>query len=201
MSHKEESARDRIVGATIACLEREGMHGLTVRSIAQEAGVNVAAVNYYFGSKSRLIEETLERTRRQQMWEAVDELQGAIDANGGDVRAGLAAFLDEFTGNMIQWPRLIEAQFHEILARQDYDVPVAEESNQFARAFLEKLDAALPPGDELDRKLSVVQLWSCLVLLGMLPRLFEPFLGASVHDPETRRRYAARLAGHFCGER
>jgi len=37
----------------------EGFHGITVRKIAAKAGVNVAAVNYYFGSKENLISEAL----------------------------------------------------------------------------------------------------------------------------------------------
>jgi AcrR family transcriptional regulator len=74
METDAQSTRDRIVAATIVCLERAGMQSLTVRAIAEEAGVNVAAINYHFGSKSLLIEETLKRSRHQEAWGSIAEL-------------------------------------------------------------------------------------------------------------------------------
>jgi DNA-binding transcriptional regulator YbjK len=37
--------KDRIVLATVACIERDGIKSVTVRAIAKEAGVNVAAAS------------------------------------------------------------------------------------------------------------------------------------------------------------
>lgn len=193
MSTDKQSARDRIVAATITCLERNGMEGLTVRSIAEEANVNVAAVNYYFGSKSQLVDETLKRSRQQEAWESIGELDAAIARAGGNVTAGLVAHLHEFVGNAINWPRLTEAQLHEILARQDYDVPIVEEMNAFAARFMDAIRPAFPDARELDLKLAVVQLWSALVFLGLLPHLFDDFLGGPMNDEELRRRYVERL--------
>ncbi len=38
-----------------------GFDGTSVRDIAQEAGVNVAMISYYFGSKEKLMEAVFEQ--------------------------------------------------------------------------------------------------------------------------------------------
>jgi AcrR family transcriptional regulator len=52
-----ERARTRILDTAEALFADEGPAAVTLRSIAAAAGVNVAAVNYYFGSKDKLFEE------------------------------------------------------------------------------------------------------------------------------------------------
>lgn len=56
------SARDRIILAAVGILEKEGTAGITTRRIAADAGVNLAAVNYYFGSKEQLLDTILAAT-------------------------------------------------------------------------------------------------------------------------------------------
>ena len=52
-------ARDSILTAARAQFARHGYGGATLRAIATEAGVDVALVSYYFGSKSGLFMESL----------------------------------------------------------------------------------------------------------------------------------------------
>jgi AcrR family transcriptional regulator len=47
--------REAILAAALRILGRDGYRGLTARSIAAEAGTNLALVNYYFGSKQNLL--------------------------------------------------------------------------------------------------------------------------------------------------
>jgi len=54
-----KATRDHILSVTLAFIQQEGLASLTVRAIAERAGVNVAAVNYHFGSKEALINEVM----------------------------------------------------------------------------------------------------------------------------------------------
>lgn len=60
-------AKERIIKATIQVISREGLVGTTTRKIADEAGVNLAMLHYYFGDKSELLvavhEAVLQRVR------------------------------------------------------------------------------------------------------------------------------------------
>jgi AcrR family transcriptional regulator len=56
-----ERARISILDAAEELFAREGPSAVTLRSIAAAADVNVAAMNYYFGSKEKLFEEMFRR--------------------------------------------------------------------------------------------------------------------------------------------
>lgn len=56
-----DDARTRILNAAGPIFAEKGYEAATVREICQEAGVNLASVNYYFGGKERLYVETVRR--------------------------------------------------------------------------------------------------------------------------------------------
>ena len=51
----KRSTRDAILDAAFAILARDGYEALTARNVAQEAGTNLALLNYYFGGKKGLL--------------------------------------------------------------------------------------------------------------------------------------------------
>lgn len=59
------STKNKIIDATLEIIASEGIHRVTVRKIAYLADVNVAAVNYHFGSKDLLINEALKSITQQ----------------------------------------------------------------------------------------------------------------------------------------
>jgi AcrR family transcriptional regulator len=48
--------RQRLLVTAGEVFAEQGFHNTTVRAICQQAGVNIAAINYYFGSKEELYE-------------------------------------------------------------------------------------------------------------------------------------------------
>jgi AcrR family transcriptional regulator len=57
--------RSRILDAAFRCLATSGYAALSVREIAKDAGVNHALINYYFGTKDRLVIAVLDEANRQ----------------------------------------------------------------------------------------------------------------------------------------
>ncbi len=53
------TGRDRILEAAGEIFAECGFRGATVRRICERAGVNIAAINYYFGGKEKLYSEVL----------------------------------------------------------------------------------------------------------------------------------------------
>ncbi len=53
--------KDRILEAAERILSRQGIEAVSLRSVTAEAGVNIAAVNYYFGSKAALLQAMAQR--------------------------------------------------------------------------------------------------------------------------------------------
>lgn len=56
----ETAPRERILAAAIDAFAVNGYNGATTRTIAHAAGVNIAMINYYFGSKQGLLEAAIE---------------------------------------------------------------------------------------------------------------------------------------------
>jgi AcrR family transcriptional regulator len=54
---RTEPARQRILGAAVALIREEGAQSVTVRRVAERAGVGVGLINYHFGSKRNLLAE------------------------------------------------------------------------------------------------------------------------------------------------
>lgn len=52
--------KEHIVSAAIELFAENGFEGTSVRDIAASAGVNIAMINYYFGSKEKLFEAMVE---------------------------------------------------------------------------------------------------------------------------------------------
>lgn len=61
-SHAYGSGRERIMQATTDVVLNEGLRGLTFRAVSEQAGVANSLIVHHFGTRQRLLEETLDWT-------------------------------------------------------------------------------------------------------------------------------------------
>jgi AcrR family transcriptional regulator len=81
-AERSETMRQRILDATLSCLQTDGYAGTTVSRIIEVAGVSRGAPLHHFPSKSALIAAAAEQLIRRvyiQMGKAVAKLQGSED--------------------------------------------------------------------------------------------------------------------------
>ena len=71
--------RERILDSAEKLFARRGFHGVSVRDITQDAGVDVALVNYHFGSKQALLDSVLGRRSEVLNDERMQRLQACIE--------------------------------------------------------------------------------------------------------------------------
>src|SRR5688500_3822414 len=76
------SLRERLLDAAVVCFTSDGIAAASLRSIAVAAGVTPAMVNYYFGSKERLLQAFV----AERLLPLVAELGAGIRAAGEDPR-------------------------------------------------------------------------------------------------------------------
>src|SRR5690554_475213 len=107
MGQDRESIKKGIIQSTIMCIERDGIQSLTTRSVAKEAGVNNAAINYYFGSKDKLLDETLKQITAHFFF----DLQEILRVSQLSAYGLLQVILTYFLQGMIRYPNLIRAFF------------------------------------------------------------------------------------------
>jgi AcrR family transcriptional regulator len=91
---------DHTRGAILSAAERlyadRGFGEVTLRDIVAAADVNLAAVNYHFGSKDELIAELFVTRSLATNRERLNEMKSAEEAGGG--RAGIDAILRALVG-------------------------------------------------------------------------------------------------------
>lgn len=75
-----ESPSGRILAATRELFADSGFAGVPVRAIARQAGVNVAMINYYFGTKDRLVDAVLTQELQLLMRDVVTGLDAEAPA-------------------------------------------------------------------------------------------------------------------------
>ncbi len=61
MAGSSTLTKERILGAAEVLFARRGFDGASLRQLTAAAGVNLAAVNYHFGSKEKLVEQVFRR--------------------------------------------------------------------------------------------------------------------------------------------
>lgn len=90
-----DATRRRILDTAERQFALYGFAGTSLRGITREAGVNVAAIHYHYGSKEQLLRATMERIVAPVNAERLRLLDEAIAAAGGapSVEAILSAFL------------------------------------------------------------------------------------------------------------
>ena len=87
------STKQRILGAAEDLFARHGFAGASLRQVTTAANVNLAAVNYHFGSKDNLIEEVFRRRLDELNARRMAALRRATARPGTQLEDVLAAFI------------------------------------------------------------------------------------------------------------
>ena len=89
------STKDRILGAAEELFAQYGFAGTSLRQVTSRADVNIAAVNYHFGSKENLVNEVFRRRMDEMSAAPPGRAEGrASKEHPGELEPILAAFVE-----------------------------------------------------------------------------------------------------------
>jgi len=88
------STKDRILGAAEELFAQFGFAGTSLRQVTSRADVNIAAVNYHFGSKENLVNEVFRRRMDDMRAQRLAQLRQAVQERPGELEPVLAAFVE-----------------------------------------------------------------------------------------------------------
>ena len=93
MSSTRFSTKERILGAAEELFAQQGFSGTSLRQVTSRAEVNIAAVNYHFGSKENLVNEVFRRRMDDMSAQRLEMLRKAREEAPDSLEAILAAFV------------------------------------------------------------------------------------------------------------
>jgi AcrR family transcriptional regulator len=189
MTPEEKNVREQIITATVELIEQKGLPQVTVRGIARAARVNIAAINYYFGSKEKLLDAVLLFTLDNAFSDPLAELSTRSLTPDEVLQVVLADWLQ----GAVNYPGITRAHvLGHHLAKRQHSRSV-DRLNGFLKALAEHVQKLQPEADPDAIRLSIVQKISAVILPAMLPELFEGFLGLDLTTPEGRTAYLNQL--------
>lgn len=193
-SHPTFSTRERILGAAEALFAEHGFTGASLRQVTATAKVNLAAVNYHFGSKDALIEEVLRRRLDELSRRRLEQLAQLSGQGAHDLDAILDAFirpaleLSEHKGGAV-FMRVLARAFaeHNTHLRQFLSANYGHVLKEFAQACAR----ALP-------QLSHEELyWRLDLCIGALTYAMSDFGMIKRRVGESERRHRELMIAHL----
>lgn len=94
MSLQHFSTKDRILHAAEELFALQGFATTSLRQVTSRADVNIAAVNYHFGSKENLVNELFRRRMEEMSKQRLAALHQATETAPSQLDAILAAFVE-----------------------------------------------------------------------------------------------------------
>lgn len=162
--------------ATRACIARQGLAATTSRDITREAGANLAAITYHFGSKDHLVAEALLEGFREWLAPTISVLEGTGDPAARTVTA-VRSLLEVFDAHQDAAPAYLQALAH---------APAADPLREGIVALWQELRALLAADLVALRESGEVGAWvDPEVMAGVLVDVANGFVVQATVEPDA----------------
>jgi AcrR family transcriptional regulator len=181
MSPQETKAH--ILLSTINAIEKYGLANLTTRMIADEAGVNNAALHYYFGTKEKLIHLALRQTAEHMLGDVREILDGEAP-----IADRITECLEYMIEGVLRYPNLIRAHMIGPLFNQDRQEDLAHLLRSWMDLTVEAVQPHVPEDHTARVRLSLNMTFSMILMSGLLLGQPEAHGWLDLGHPAARRR-------------
>lgn len=193
----KEDKKEAIIETAERLFSELGYNGTSTRAIATEAGVNMAMLNYYFGSKEGLYKEIFERR-----FKGFHLLLNSIVGENSSSREKLKKYIDVYvdrTSKQSCFQRLIqyELSLQSRSATTDFIIEGILRNNLELKKIIDEgiANGSFKP---VDAELLIATLFGTKYYLTNLHTLASRLFGMDLSDQDTLDKYIKpRLKEHF----
>ena len=185
---KDSAVRKKILEAAIESIEKNGIEGCTIRSIAKEAGMTFSSLHYYFESKEQLVDDAMSMALSNSFVDLVD-----IWKNRTDDQVALQDMLLFLFDGAIRYPGVTRASLHALLMKGSIDGLFPSELNALLGGIFDDLALA----HNLDRERIAMRIslaFSSVFFLGMAPQAYAGCSGFDYQSQERRQQMVDLLS-------
>ncbi len=194
MSPEETSTKERILQTAIRLLFSTPLENLTTREIAREAGVNVAAIHYYFQTKENLVAEAYATATDIGFTHAMK----VFEMKDLSPRERVTQFLQGYAVGIVEYPNISRAGFNGML--------FAEQASERFSRYLGRMFEALRETfremgeeDEKKRAAKALAALSSIILPFLFLGAFRGISGIDYGDRAERGKYIELLVEALSG--
>ncbi len=191
------STKERIIKVTMEIIAAEGFQNVTIRKIAHRAGVNLAAVNYHYGSKDAVINEALKTVTVQ----LINAFQCLKNEELEPVKR-LECFIKEYSEVLFRYPDIIkiiiDQSIHNYPTRVEagYQEYLKEEGAELIRSTFEQIK----PGEtNTVSNMRALQLLSCMAFPILMGDKVTDIIAIDLGEIESRQLYTNLLLQCYTG--
>ncbi len=190
------STKERIIQVAIDMIAEEGFQNITIRKIAARASVNVAAVNYHFGSKDALINEALRHV--------TDQLKNTFEdfkTGNEDEETKLSTFIKNYLDIMFEYPDIIKNMISHAIHDKALDVHVeylAFIQYEGFELIKQTIRQKRPDLDDCVLSLKTLNLVSGLSFPFLMGEHIKHIMELDLHNEEIRQMYTKLLLENVC---
>lgn len=173
---------EKIIDATITCIERYGLDALTIRMIAESAGVNIAAVNYHFNSKENLIERVKEISFNHML----QDIKVISEQTERTPREFIREICDYLLEGSVKFPKTTQMHFHEAFVHNNVDTPAVKAFNELLRKIVDRIYKE----NGIDRHTlnqSLHQILATIFFVCIFPDYFQGFTDYNLKSDRSER--------------
>jgi AcrR family transcriptional regulator len=185
--------RQLILEAVATCIEKYGIDKLTTRKIAEEAGTNVASINYYFRSKDDLVAEALSMTVNHM----TEDVCTLIDDASRPFQPVLEDVFFYLIDGATRFPGISTAHLYAAVVEKRYDSPGAQAFVRVFERLVERAVEEYPQKDRGELRFQMAQVLSALMFAMLAPGFFPVPEKVQPLDEEHRRTLAEAYARTF----
>lgn len=179
------STRDRILHATLKIIGKEGFQNITIKKIADLAEVNIAAVNYHFGSKANVINEAI-----KVLNEKLVKCFEVLEQKDIPPIERLRSFLYSYMGSALEYPdvfrNFIYSAINNCLDSGDYIVFLKKEGFEKIRSTINEVGLFM---DNEILVMKMVQMVGSMKLPILLGEQMKQMSGLDFDKIEVRNKY------------
>ncbi len=175
-----------ILEAVIDCIEKYGIDKVTTRKIAEQAGTNIASINYYFRSKDELVSAALSLT--------INHMLGDVSAAIQDEQKPLAEVLENvfyyLLEGVLRYPGISTAHLYQAITEKNYDSISAQALIKVFDQLAERILREDPKRDPVETRMLLSQILSAIMFAMLAPNFFKVAKKYQLTNPEHARNLA-----------
>jgi len=144
---KREENKEKIITATINCIEKYGIKDTTTRNISQLAGVNISAISYYFQGRDNLINIVYDKTLENAF--SIDDISIEKD---DDYKTVLRKILKDWLQGAYAFPNITKAHFDSLINNSQQGQIMFDKINDFIDVVYAVLLEHNMPDEKIQRE-------------------------------------------------